>query len=420
MPDTSISRAVETSEAPALRQRGGGPGERLRAWLAWWPVRDVVIPFVVTRAMLVLVGWLALHLFHSLPARPDSWEIKRNGRVGVISPHTSPKHHPLVNMWSRWDAGWYHSVAKNGYQFVPGKQSNTAFFPAYPMAIRAVHAVLPRHADLSWFISGIVVSNAALLIALYYLVLLGRLDWDDATAARGALYVLVFPTTLFFSAVYSESLFLAATVASFYYARKQRWLAAGALAGLSVLTRSPGVLLGIPLLIEYLHQRRYQLRAIRPDIAALALIPACLGALLLYFEWRFGNIRAISDAQASWGSDWGLLTWPWQAYVRFFQRPFAASEVIDFTFAISAFFLTVVAACRLRPSYGVYAVSCYWFITAWGALESMPRYMLSIVPIFMLLADWGRSRIFDRVYLIAASGLSVLFMMCFAAWRWVA
>ena len=111
--------------------------------------------------------------------------------------------------------------------FVPGQQSNVAFFPLYPNLIRVVHYLVPLSGDAGWLLVGITVSNAALVVALIYLYQLVRLDFDQSTAARTVLYLCVFPTTLFLSAVYSESLFLALIVSAFYYARSGRWLVVG-------------------------------------------------------------------------------------------------------------------------------------------------------------------------------------------------
>ena len=388
------------------------------SWLTWWPVRDVLIPFIATRLMLTVIGCLALAMFRDLPVNPVAWEIKGDGNIGAVTTHLSSRYYPPVNIWSRWDAAFFHSIAKGGYNYIPGERSNAAFFPGYPMAMRAVHAIVPRQTDLTWFVSGLLVSNAALIIGLCYLVRLVRLDTDHATAARAAFYALLFPTTFYFSAVYSESLFLAAVIASFYYARKNRWLMACALAGLATLTRAPGVFLALPLLLEYMRQRGYRLREIRPDLAAFALIPASLGGLLLYFHWSVGNMFAISDTQAAWGNGWGHLSAPWRPYVRFFSRGFSPVETIDFIFAVSALVFAVIALNRLRLSYGVYAVVGYWFITAWGALDSAPRYVLPIFPIFIVLALWGRNPIFDRFYVIGSTGLAALFMLRFALWQW--
>src|SRR3954467_15005723 len=101
-----------------------------------WMFRDVVIPLVVSRVALMLVAWLAMNLLNHVPG-PKAWEIGRRGEITAVQGHVSPTHYSLINMWSRWDAGWYYSIAKSGYKFAPDQRSNTAFFPVYPMLIRA-------------------------------------------------------------------------------------------------------------------------------------------------------------------------------------------------------------------------------------------------------------------------------------------
>src|SRR4029079_17396274 len=68
------------------------------------------------------------------------------------------------NMWWRWEAGCYVEIARDGYRYEPGVPSNAAFFPLYPLLIRAVHALLllPEN-DYWWLIIAIAISNVALL-----------------------------------------------------------------------------------------------------------------------------------------------------------------------------------------------------------------------------------------------------------------
>ena len=384
-----------------------------------WFTRDILVPYLVSRAMLVVVGWLALQALQGIAPGPGNWEVKPKGNIGAIREHVGPYSHPFLNMWIRWDAGWYESLAKSGYKFVAGEQSNTAFFPAYPLTVRAVHALIGGRTDLSWFVSGLIASNLALLGALFYVVRLVRLDAEHETAARAALYILAFPTTLFLSSVYTESLFILVTVAAFYHARRGQWLAAGAFGGVAALTRSPGILLCAPLAVEYLAQRQFQWRKIRSDVLWLALIPAALGGLMLYFHFRFGNMNAVRDAQASWGGGWGELRGPFFPFFEMARRTLAGHQWVDLGFTLLALAMAVYIALRFRLSYGVYAVVCYLFLTSWGSLESMPRYILIIFPIFIAFALWGRNELFHRAYLIVASGLAALFMIEFALWRWV-
>ena len=424
-----LSALMQTEVQPGTAERVDRSRSRSRAALIKrytldaarsWIARDVVFPILITRLMLTLVAWLALQSFQNLPRTSGAWEIKANGRLEAMGPHLSPKAYPVVNIWSRWDSGWYLGIAKKGYSFTPGRQSNTAFFPAYPMLMRVVHFFSRSNTDASWMICGIIVSNLALVAAMTYLALLHRLDSDEETASRSVLYYLVFPTTLFLSAVYTEALFLAATVAAFYHARRNQWVWAGVFAGVATLTRSPGVLLLPALLVEYLAQRQFRWRKISFDLAALAIIPACLIGHMLYFRWRFGNAMATQAAQDAWSDEWGQLSWPWEPFVRLVEQPWFFNDGMNFIFCVVILALTVLAAARLRPSYGVYAAMCYVFVTSWGSLESVPRYLLMIFPAFLILGRLGRNRLFHRAYLCVGSGLAAFFIIRFALWRWIA
>lgn len=128
-----------------------------------WQFRDIVVPSRITRLALTLIGWLALH--PSKPARhtkllgdQSRWADSTRGTVTAAAV-LSVEVYPLVNIWSRWDAGWYQHIAKHGYQFIPGRESNAAFFPIYPMLMRAAHLLIAHERDLSWFIAGMIVSN---------------------------------------------------------------------------------------------------------------------------------------------------------------------------------------------------------------------------------------------------------------------
>ena len=385
-----------------------------------WIVPDILVPFAATRLMLAIVGCVAVISLPDVPLPAAAWELNEAGDRADIVTRLSPTTYPMHNIWIRWDAAWYHDIAKNGYSFQPGEQSNTAFFPMYPLLMKAVYPLLPRGRDVGWFRAGFIVSNAALLVGVFYLFLLVRIDFDHRTAARTVLYLLVFPTTLFLSAVYSESVFLAVSVAAFYHARRSQWLLAALFAAAATITRSAGILLAAPLLLEYLAQRRFEWREIRPDIAVLLLIPVPLLLHMLYLKQRVGNVMAISDAQAAWGGAWGKLTSPLTPAIRLMSEPLTVPSVTNLVFVAVALAVVLFAAVRLRLSYGFYAVVCFCFVTAWGTFDSVPRYILVIFPLFIALALLGKNRAFHQAYILIASGLAALLMVRFALWQWVA
>ena len=73
----------------------------------------------------------------------------------------------------------------------------------------------------------------------------------DEIAGRAVWLLAIFPTSVFFTTLYTESLFLMTSVAAFYYARRSRWALAGIWGLLASLTRVTGLLLLLPLAWEY-------------------------------------------------------------------------------------------------------------------------------------------------------------------------
>src|SRR5262249_50384735 len=194
---------------------------------------------------------------------------------------------------------------------------NVAFFPLYPDLIRVFHFVVPLSHDVGWLTEGIILSNAALLVALVYLYRLVRLDYEPRIAARTILYLCVFPTTLFLSAVYPESLFLVLVVSAFYYARTARWFVAGTLTAAAAICRPPGILLIVPLVFEYLSQKHFQWRRIRLDCIALIFPVLAIAGYLTFLRWRFGEWDVIEKAEIMQG--WNRSpTFPWNTLVRHF------------------------------------------------------------------------------------------------------
>lgn len=388
-----------------------------------WPFRDVLVPVLASRAMLILVAWLGFQLVEKrvLP-NIGAWEISTNaGRIAPVGDHVTPNAYPFINMWTRWDSLWYIEIAKSGYEFKPDGPSNAGFFPLYPMCMRLMHRYIKLPHDAGWALAGITVSNLALIAALCYLVLLIRLDFNETIAARTVLYMSIFPATIFFSAVYTEALFLLIVVSAFYHARKGRWLLAGLIGAAGALCRSPGFLLILPLAFEYLAQKNFRWRDIKIDILPLALIPLGLLGHVTFLRYKFGAWDVIGQAQHNFGRGFELLPVAiWKHFTE--HHPFGPLNIADLDFAFQLCFLAllVFAAVRLRLSYTIYAAVSFFFVTTWGYPNSISRFGLVIFPFFIALALLGRSAIFNRVYLIVATGLAALFMLLFSQWGWVA
>lgn len=382
------------------------PALPARARLPTWFARDVLVPLVLTRAALLAVALLA-------PA-----VLPRAMGTGVWD----PSGYAWLNVWTRWDGLEYLLIAHGGYSYQPGQQSSIAFAPLYPLLLRVGRLLGGDAPGFDATIAvGLVVSNLALAVALGYLVALVRLDFDPATAARTSLYVLLFPTTLFLSALYPESLFLALSTGAFYYARGGRWWLAGVLGGLAALTRPQGALIVLPLALEYASQHRFDPRRFRPELLALALIPAGFALWAAYVYLLTGEPTAVFAAQSAWGR---ALTPPWQVLAAFFSEPLAGHgslhSPLDLAFALLFLVLVVLSWWRVRPSYALLASLFYLLMVSSGPLVSLMRNGLHLFPVFIVLALSGRLRVFHWTFVIVSTLLALRFMVAFAQGYWVA
>ena len=204
---------------------------------AWWrnPDTRAVLPILVaSRLGVLIIGFVAVILIGFPPDTKARWHIYFND---------------FLDLPARWDTGWYLSIANAGYVYSPeataaADQQNIAFFPAYPLAVRYFSTVLGRQP--LW--TGVAISIVAFYFALIYLLRLARSELgDNDQAATAVILIAAYPFAVFFSAAYTESLFLLTLVGAVYHFRhNQLWRSAG-WGFLCGLTRPPGCLLSVVL-----------------------------------------------------------------------------------------------------------------------------------------------------------------------------
>lgn len=193
------------------------PKRVVHAMIRWWrdPVTRTVLPIhLATRGGVLAVGFLAVILIGFPTEATSRWRIYSND---------------FLDLPARWDTGWYLSIATEGYEFDPNLgvdyQQNIAFFPAFPMTVKYLSTVLGRQP--LW--TGVGVSLVAFFIALGYFLRLARDELHDEGAAVTAVTLLAaYPFAVFFSAAYTEALFLMTLVGAVYHFRRgELWRAAG-------------------------------------------------------------------------------------------------------------------------------------------------------------------------------------------------
>lgn len=406
-----------------------GVGQRLRDDLA--ARRDLQIEHATTPALGIYLWsraaiWLAaiFSLFFFEPNRhpnADTWDRARMHDLGY-----------LTDIWARWDSAFFLRIAEHGYD-----KTSAAFHPLYPALVAVVGRAFFGH----YVLAGLVIS---LFAALGSFVLLYRLAEERLGADGGrrtVLYLALFPMALFLQAVYSESLFLLLALTAFALAERERFGAAGIVAGLAILTRAAGLAL-LPALALLAWRNRERLRAFAG--LALALPVAAVYPLVLWQQ--VDNPWAFADAQDRWhryysnagpfGGIWDGLVAGWRGLEQFVvghgtnvpgTTPMhaAAENLQGLAFLVLFLVLTVVTWRRFGAALGLFAVVSLAIPLSYPSsrwpLLSLPRFGLVIFPLFLALAALtaGRPRLHTAVVACSSLLLGVAVVQ-WALWQWVA
>ena len=328
----------------------------------------------------------------------------------------------LLNQFAKWDGPHYMYIAQNGYTNQGDPANFIVFFPLYPLLVRLITF------DFAYVnLSGLVISNISSLIAVIYLFKLAKLDYNDSVAKKTILFLSVFPTAYFLSAVFTEGLFLATVIASLYYARNAKWAYAGILGLLASLTRIAGLLLLPVLIVEYLHQKEWKIKATDPKIT-WTILPALgfLTYLLINYQVTGSFFTFIEIERTHWFETLnpidGLLetigwttnsAYPDNIMIGYAQLIFAA---LGLTMVIAGF----IAAYKhkLRPSYAVYMLLIWMLAVSTSFWISIPRYVLSMFPMFMLFALLSRKKTSTITITAVSFAALAFFTWLFASGEW--
>lgn len=396
---------------------------------------QAILAAVGSRVFVFLVAFAA-GLLVGVNERPIGWRFPAQAEVfqGNLG--------HLLNPWAHWDGVWFIKIAARGYAADGG---STAFFPLLPSLLRYGGYLFGGNLVLT----GIAISLLSYAGAMALLYRLVRLDFNDRTASRTVIYLAVAPFTLFFQAVYTESLFLLLTLACFVFAREGRFRLAGVIGLFAVLTRSTGILLLIPMTYYYYEQRGWRLRRTDSHVANLLIVPEGLLIWMTYLSLAFGNPLSFAGAQVQWARSlaapnytvgralsaaldgiWRLVStdyarlsasipteWGWLDQ--------AATNIVAFASFVLAALLLWYGARRLPPVYSLFALASVAYPLFFPAhslpLMSFPRFALVVFPLYISLALFTETRRWAHIAVIAG-GLVLLAVLTFkfALFSWVA
>lgn len=337
----------------------------------------------------------------------------------------------FISSFANFDGAQYLTLVREGYNTY-----TQAYFPLYFLLVKAVALLFPTpsairaHNDM---LSAILVSNVfffagLLLFKKYIIMLIGGASAGIPTARRSGefeasralvgkherqnlstlkwvvIFLLLFPTSFFFGAVYTEGLFFFLCIGSLYFLKKKNYWLAGLFAALSSSTRLIGIFLIIPFLLHFLNYKL--IKNLKFKISNLTILSPFIGfgVYSLYLWKTVGDPFFFFHVQPVFGANrsTNLILLP-QVYFRYLKIFFTATWNFQYFVSLTEFFifsfvfvilaLDLISNLKLkiknleRLALNIFSLINIILPTLTGTFSSIPRYSLMSISFFLFLGE---------------------------------
>ncbi|MCW5873212.1 MAG: hypothetical protein KIS88_01050 [Anaerolineales bacterium] len=406
---------------------------------------------------LIWLGWAILLLGYQayLPARleltrPDyaiEWTPQET-RAGAQADKLYLSE-PFLNTHVSWDSEFYLGIALEGYHsdnirrvngtfddavlgfwpFTPPAASqpgdrlsmSQAFFPMYPLAIRALSlplGVLGMNPIATATLSAVGISLLGALAGMLALYELAKDELGEDGGLRAAFYLVIFPSGFFLAQVYTEGLFVGLAFWALLLARRGQLGWAAILAVLATYTRAVGVLLAVPMFYAWFRSGAWSELAQRFSWSAIRGLLLATVPLLAFGLWRISYYgQAFTIVEDVWFGR-GLLAWDKTFYnwgvVLDILRAGVSQSSAYYSLELAGIlfgFVACIVGLRRHPDLALFGLLAVFLSFTSGQAQGMYRYVLVAPSVFLLLARAGKHAAFDRSW----SMLSLLLMSIMAA-----
>ena len=346
----------------------------------------------------LIAGWLLFA--HAGPPRFI-------GGQGFIPPNVQDQS--FSEIWYRWDAIHYFSIATKGYEYIPGKQCTAGFMPLLPMIMVACIDI-----GIDPVIGGVLIANLAFVIGMMFFVRTAYLITGRAVIAwRAGVLLAAFPTALFFSCPYQESFgFLGVAGAMLAIQRNCTGYACLG-AAFAALARLTTLALPVALFAQRIQDRlRGPNRYSRVSIIAVSLAAGLMIlGWMIYCQMKFGDSFAHFKAHQAWNrKPPNPVNIGRTLLYLFYYFPAAGAYSTALRNGLPMFFFTWLGIKAWRM-HGPYLAALILIPILQGALTGIPmsieRIVLASFPAFIVLAEMMRAKIYYLLTLVIFIALQV-------------
>jgi hypothetical protein len=302
---------------------------------------------------------------------------------------------PISDVLASWDGIWYLRIVRQGYPrhvqehvtyFVA--DARAAFFPAYPLLVRALDKALPGGDTLAALFANFVLGA----IAIFLLGVIAKRLYGEQVAAKAMVLGAMFPGSFVLSFAYTEALLLVFAMGCLWCLMTKRWVAAGLLAALGTATRPNGLALVLACAVA-------AFLAIRKDrawrsLAAPLLAPAGFIAFQLWLGHHTGEagvwFRVQSEAWGE-GASYGLTAI--RKTVEAFSSPLTSSTNVITAASVMTMLLMIYFTWvrRLPLPMLAYSAGILALMLIPNTVTARPRFLYTAFPLFISAAAFLHS-----------------------------
>lgn len=301
-----------------------------------------------------------------------------------------------------WDAPHYIYLAQDWYTNLGDEANFIVFFPLYPILLKPFVSFF----NPVW--SGIILSSLFFILGGIMFYKLVKDQFSEKIAKRALVFLSCFPTSYFFQAPYTESLFLLMSVSAFYFVSvKNNFLLSGVALGLAALARPVGILLLPALFYYWVKSKR------GPFLLLYLSLPTVFSVILyLGINWQvYGDpFQFLTIQREHWHKS---LAFPWSGLVSSWEIAFSGAInqytlIIGWAEAIALTFgwLTLPFIYLKTPKpWFIYSFLSVLLFSSTSFVLSTPRYLLGVFPVFVLLGLVSKYKFVMFVLMLVTIGL---------------
>jgi hypothetical protein len=321
----------------------------------------------------------------------------------------------IAGVFTQWDGLWYMEIVRGGYpRFIPPdityfqREARAAFFPLFPLVVRAADRVLPAGDTLAALGVNFVLS----LVAVVLVGLLARRLFDIQVAERSMVLFAVFPGSFVLSFAYAEALLIVLAAACLLFLVDERWLFAGVTAALATATRPNGIALVAACAVAAaiaIYRRRDWLSLVAPLLAPVGFV-----SFQLFLAGHTGESWPWFRVQReAWREGTSFGATAVSNTLSFFGHPLASPT--DALTAASLFALLGGLWCLWRrrlpwPIVAYIAVVLALMLLP-ATVTARPRFLYTAFPLLISVAAWWprKDRVgWDLMMVACGAGLTAL------------